>query len=172
MRRIVSRLKHVQLPATVAVVVVALLTFGAIAIVGGTHRENLKTSAMLDDLHASVIQIGAVHSSVASTNTVADVQALTVERIRQQITADLRELEPRFDDSIVFEQLESRYLAYIDAVGALVVAAQAGILPERGAAVKANAANALFEHAAAIGEARDYLAAESANAWNVARIGL
>lgn len=171
MRRIVNRIHNAQLLASVAVVVVALLAFGAIAVAGGTHRQHIRTNEMLDDLHAEVIQIGAIHSSVIAANRVAEEQVFAIERIRQKVIADLRALEPRFDDAAVFERLESRYLAYIDAVDALIVAARAGDLPQGGDFEKARAANALFEHAAAIGAAREYLSDQSASAWNTARIG-
>jgi diguanylate cyclase (GGDEF)-like protein/PAS domain S-box-containing protein len=171
MRRIVKRLQNAQVLASVAVIVVALMTFGLIAVVGGTHRQHVRTNEMLDALHAEVIQIGAIHSSVVATNTVVDAQVLAIRRIRQDVTADLRALEPRFDDAAVFERLESQYMAYIDAVDALIVAARAGDLPQAGDFEKARAANALFEHAAAIGGAREYLSAQSASAWNTARVG-
>ncbi|HYI14274.1 MAG TPA: diguanylate cyclase, partial [Thermomicrobiales bacterium] len=171
MRRIVNRLRHAQLLASVAVIVAALMTFGAIAIVGGTHRQHTQTNEMLDDLHSSVITIGAIHNTVTSTNAVADGQILAVERIRQDVAADLRALEPRFDDAAIFNRLESRYLAYIDTVDTLIAAARAGVLAEGGSAEKTGAATALFEHAEAIGGAREYLSAESAHAWNMARIG-
>jgi|GEM_PF-2909929 len=172
MRRIVNRLHNAHLLASVAVIVVTIMTFVAVAIVGGSIRQHMQTVDMLDGLHFEVIQLGSIHSSIATTNAVSDVQVRELERIRVDVAADLNALEPRFDDPVVFEQLKSNYLAYIDSVETLMVAAQTGALSDgRGVATKAQTARALFEHAVSIGAAREYLSDESARAWNRARVG-
>lgn len=171
MRRIVRRLQRAQLLASVAVMIVAVITFAAVAILGGNQRQHIVTDQMIDQLQSRIVALGSVHSTVATTNIVTDEQIRSFEFTRQQIAPDLQALKPRIDDDEMYADVESRFNAYLDALDSLIRATRTGALPAGDSPQKAQAATALFDLAGAVRELREHLTAQSAHGWDTARIG-
>ena len=171
MRRIVRRLHHAQLLASVAVLVFAMLTFAFLALLGDNQRAHIETDAVLDRLQARIVQLGAIHGNVATTNAVSASHTLVFEQTRQQIDGDLAELRTRAGDTASYRELAAGLTTYAASLDALIDAARAGTLSAGSSAEKGQAATALVDLAGAIRENREHLSAESARTWRVTRIG-
>lgn len=171
MRRIVRRLQRAQLLASVAVMIVAAITFSIVAFLGGNQREHIKTDAMIDQLQERVVAVGSIHSNVVATNTVSDPQITMFEQTRQQVAADLARLKTRLDGDALYVELEAGFAGYLNALDALIQSAKTGALSSGDTPEKAKAAFALFDLASAIRDARAHLADQSERAWNMARVG-
>ena len=83
MHRILSRLHHGQLLASVAVIVVASVTFAFLALLGANQQGHIETDALLDTLQARVVQLGTIHSDIANANDVSRTDIDFLTQIRQ-----------------------------------------------------------------------------------------
>ncbi|MEX1157336.1 MAG: sensor domain-containing diguanylate cyclase [Thermomicrobiales bacterium] len=171
MRRILRRLRHDQLLASAGVIIVAGVVFAFLALLGGNQQAHIETDARLDNLQASIVRLGSIHSNIANTDEVtsADVAAFAQTRVR--ISSELAELKLHLGDDAMYRDLEQGVTTYTDALDGLIGAAQAGALPAGDLLTKGQAATALFTLAEAIRETREHLTTASTSAWRLTRIG-
>ncbi len=121
MLRIARRLRHDQFLATIAVIIVAAITFGLLALLAGNERSNVETQSRLDDLQSYVYRLGAIHGAVATSDVVNDAEIVTFERLRIEVATALTAFESRVGDTAEYRDLAERFNRYIAAIDAMIV---------------------------------------------------
>lgn len=154
-----------------AVLAVAAVTFAFLAIIGESQQSHMETDSLLDEIQTQIVHLGSIHSAIANTNDVSDAALASLAQTRVQLNANLEDFGTRFDNTEVFNQLNTAVAQYLTTLDALIASARAGTLTDGFSPLKGQAATTVLNVGNSIREARTVLGDESSSAWRTTLFG-
>jgi diguanylate cyclase (GGDEF)-like protein/PAS domain S-box-containing protein len=170
MNRLFRNLRLDRFLATVAVVLVAVVAFGFLALLANNERATVQASDRLGELESHVHEIATTHAAIVTTNDVSDVHLAHLQQMRLHLADDLVAIRSNLGDDVA-DELTAGFDGYLDAIDGLILAVQNGTLEENQDAVTERTATAVVRLISSVRAQRDAINADADTAYRITRVG-